>query len=98
MAHQSRIKPTTAAFAPGDHAKFMTPFAQALAIRIVKFGRERAFAHPRGVGFYNPKHKIDGPWAHARSRGRLPRDHIRGCHEGIGAEIHIQKAALRALE
>jgi hypothetical protein len=98
LAHQRRIEPAAAALAPRGGAEFMAPLAQALAVRIVKLGRERPLADPGRVGLHDAQHVVDGTGAEAHAGRRLPRDDIGGGHERIGAEIDIQKRALRPFE
>ena len=76
----------------------MAARAQTLAVVVLQLGRERAFAHPGGIGLDDAQRIIDRIRPETNARRRLPRDHVRGGDKGIGAEIDVQKRALRALK
>ena len=95
LTHKNGVEPAAAALAPGRRAKFMTPLTKALAVFIQQFGREWAFADARRVGLDDAENEVDGPRPDAGSRRGLPRHDVRRGHERIGAEIDVQKGALR---
>ena len=73
----------------------MPPLAKALAIFIVQFRRERPFANSGSIGFDDPKREINRSRSNPCPCRCLPRNDVGRCHKRVGAEINIQKCALR---
>ena len=98
LPHQHRIEPAAAPLAPGHGAEFTAPLAQPFAIRIVQFGRERAFTYAGGIGLDDPQHEINRGRTHACPGRRLPCNGVRAGDIGVSAIVDVQKRPLRALE
>jgi hypothetical protein len=98
LAHQRGVEPAAAALAPGHRAELMAALAEALADRVMQFGREGPRAHARGVGLDDAEREVDGVRPDARAHRRHARQRVGRGDVGIGAEIDVEQRALRALE
>ena len=98
LTHQNGVEPAATARASRHRSEFATDFANAIAVRVKQFGRERTGADARRIGFDDTDDLIDVFHAHSRADSRLTGDRIRRCHKRIGAEIVVQHGRLSAFE
>src|SRR6056297_2871537 len=98
LPHQGRIEPAAPPLAPRHGAEFAPARAKAMAVLVFKLGGKGSFAHAGRIGLHDPQHIVDRPRPDTHPGGGLPGDHVRRGDKGVGAEINVQKRALRPFE
>src|SRR5581483_6808275 len=98
VAHPDGVEPAAAPGAPGGGAELFALAAQSVAFGAVDFGRERAAADPRRVGFRDADHLLDVLRSDARARAGAAGDRARRGHERVSAVIDVEQRPLGALE
>src|SRR6185369_8058049 len=98
LAHQDCVEPAASAPSSGDRTKFVAALAEPLTGFVFLFSGKGARTDACGVGFHDSEHEAGRARAHPAAGARGPGDCVRRGDERIGAVVHVEKHALRALE
>ena len=98
IAADDGIEPAAAARPTRRRAEFSAARPQQVAGLVRAFGRERAGADARRVGFDHPDDTVDAARRQPAADAGAARRGIRRGHERIGAEVDVEHRSLRALE
>ena len=97
MARGHGVEPAAAPRPAGGRAELAAHAVEHVGdLRVL--GRQRPFAHARGVGLHHAHHAVHAMRRDARAGAGAAGRGVRGGHERIGAVINVQEGALRALE
>ncbi len=103
LAHEHRVEPAAAAFAPRHRSEFAAACPQPLAGGPLwsiwgEFGREGAAPDPRGVSLDDAEHEARRRRSGSAPRAARPGDRVGRGDERIGPVIDVEQHALRPLE
>ena len=98
VADQHGVVPSAPALPSGDGAEFIAALLQRCAEIVGELGGKGPAPHAGRIGLGYSEHRIHGGRAHARAGAGAAGRRARRGHIGIGAVVHVQVRALRALQ